>query len=239
MTTRAREIGPFLLFFGALVVIQGVHMFEHVVQLAQVSVFGVAEDDALGLLGYVLAIQGTEEWLHLAFNGSYLLGLIALVVPLWRRVPALLPLSGFVIFAAGVALETWHGGEHAVIIANVIANDGCPCPGILDSRTGISDTYLHFGYNAAVYAAVLVAFHYVVSSRGRASDQELSLPVASATAETSAEVLFGPITGNGHIRDLDFGGRPIFVMPGPYAPGSHVERRLAELGELADRQHSE
>lgn len=58
------------------------------------------------------------------------------------------------------------------------------------------------------------------------------------TFKKTAEVLFGPITGNGHIRDLDFGRKPIFVMPGPYAPGSHVERRLADLGELADRQHS-
>jgi hypothetical protein len=185
MTARAREIGPFLLFFGALVVIQGVHMFEHVVQLAQVTVFGVVEDDALGLLGYVLAIQGTEEWLHLAFNGSYLLGLIALLVPLWRRVPAALPLSAFLIFAAAVALETWHSAEHAVIIANVLANDGCPCPGILDSRLGVSDTYLHFGYNAAVYAAVLVAFRYVVSSRRRASDLEFPPPAAPAAATTS------------------------------------------------------
>jgi hypothetical protein len=184
MTTRVREVGPFLLFFGALVVIQGVHMFEHVVQLAQVTVFGVVEDDALGLLGYVLAIQGTEEWLHLAFNGSYLLGLIALLIPLWRRVPAALPLSAFLIFAAGVGLETWHSGEHAVIIANVLANDGCPCPGILDSRTGVSDTYLHFGYNAEVYAAVLVAFRYVVGSRRSTVDRNVSVPVASAVART-------------------------------------------------------
>jgi hypothetical protein len=182
MTTRVKEIGPFLLFFGALVAIQGVHMFEHVVQLAQVTVFGVAEDDALGLLGYVLAIQGTEEWLHLVFNGSYLLGLLALVIPLWRRVPAALPLSAFSIFAVGVALETWHGAEHGVIIANVLANGGCPCPGIVDSRAGISDTYLHFGYNAAVYAAVLVAFRSVVSSRRRASGLEVPPPVATATA---------------------------------------------------------
>lgn len=184
MITRVRQTGPFLLFFGALVVIQGVHMFEHVVQLAQVTVFGVVEDDALGLLGYVLAIQGTEEWLHLAFNGSYLLGLIALLVPLWRRVPTMLPLSAFLIFTAGVALETWHSAEHAVIIANVLANDGCPCPGILDSRTGVSDTYLHFGYNAAVYAAVLVAFGHLVSSRRRASDHQMSPRVAAQTATT-------------------------------------------------------
>lgn len=184
MTARVRQIGPFLLFFGALVVIQGVHMFEHVVQLAQVTVFGVAEDDALGLLGYVLAIQGTEEWLHLGFNGSYLLGLLALVVPLWRRVPTPVPLSAFLIFAVGgVALESWHSAEHAVIISNVLANDGCPCPGILDSRLGVSDTYLHFGYNAAVYTAVLVAFRHVVRSSRRAADLQLSPPVATATAE--------------------------------------------------------
>ena len=184
MTTRVRQIGPFLLFFGALVVIQGVHMFEHVVQLVQVTVFGVPEDDALGLLGYVLAIQGTEEWLHLVFNGAYLLGLTALIVPLWRRVPTLLPLSAFLVFAAGVGLETWHAAEHAVIIANVLANDGCPCPGILDSRTGISDTFLHFGYNAAVYAAVLFAFAYVVSAWRRGSDRRVSPAMASAIART-------------------------------------------------------
>jgi hypothetical protein len=71
-----------------------------------------------------------------------------------------------------------------VIIANVVANDGCPCPGILDSRTGVSDTYLHFGYNAAVYAAVVVAFGYVVRSRRRAPDRHVSPPVVSAIART-------------------------------------------------------
>jgi hypothetical protein len=163
----ARDAGPFFIFFAGLVAIQGVHMFEHVIQLLQVTVFGVAEDDALGLLGYVVAIQGTEEWLHLVFNGSYLLGLFALVVPLWRRVPSALPLSAFVLFAGSTLAETWHSAEHAVIIANVIANNGCPCPGILDSRAGITDTYLHFVYNATVYAGVLVAFWYIVRAKDR------------------------------------------------------------------------
>jgi hypothetical protein len=162
-----REAGAFLIFFASLVAIQGAHMVEHVVQLLQVTVFGVPEDDALGLLGYAVAIQGTEEWLHLLFNGSYLLGLFVLVVPLWRRVPRVLAPSAFVIFAGALALESWHSAEHAVIIGNVIANDGCPCPGILDSRTGIGDTYLHFFYNATVYAAVLVPFWYVIRARER------------------------------------------------------------------------
>jgi hypothetical protein len=69
-----------------------------------------------------------------------------------------------------------------VIIANVLANGGCPCPGILDSRTGVSDTYLHFGYNAAVYAAVVFAFVYVVKSRRRASDRSVRPPATPAAA---------------------------------------------------------
>jgi hypothetical protein len=50
---------PAFLFMSAVVVIQGGHVVEHVVQLAQVLVIGVAEDDALGLLGYVVQFNGT------------------------------------------------------------------------------------------------------------------------------------------------------------------------------------
>jgi hypothetical protein len=32
-----------------------------------------------------------------------------------------------------------------VIISRVIANGGCPCPGIGDAALSISDTVLHFG----------------------------------------------------------------------------------------------
>ena len=77
----------FFRFYAAVVVVQGVHVIEHVIQLVQVYVFGVPDDDALGLLGYVFAFQGTEEWLHLVFNAAY------------RRSPSvllLLPLRGLV-----------------------------------------------------------------------------------------------------------------------------------------------
>lgn len=59
------------------------------------------------------------------------------------------------------------------------------------------------------------------------------------TFKKTAEVLFGPITGNGLIRDRDVGGAPIFVMPGPYAPVGDVERRLGELRELVNHPPSE
>jgi hypothetical protein len=153
--------------FAAIVVIQGVHMFEHVVQLLQVTVLGVPDEEALGLLGYVLQLQGTEEWLHIGFNGTLLLCLYLLLPRIWsaRDTEPGMRL-GASVFAAGVALETWHFAEHAVIISHVIARGGCPCPGIGDSALGVSDTVLHFFYNAVVYACMLVAFRCVLRSRG-------------------------------------------------------------------------
>src|SRR3954451_11186347 len=57
-------------FLAALTVVQRAHMVEHVVQLAQVTVLGVADDDALGLLGYAVQFNGTQEWLHLGYNAT-------------------------------------------------------------------------------------------------------------------------------------------------------------------------
>jgi hypothetical protein len=155
------------LFMTAVVVIQGGHVVEHIVQMLQVFVFDVPEDRALGLLGYVLQFNGTEEWLHLGFNLLYLLSLYALVVPLWRIVPAVLPKWAFGLFlAASVWVESWHIVEHGVIIAHVIANGGCPCPGIGDAALGVSDTLLHFLYNVIAYTGVTVAFAIVARERG-------------------------------------------------------------------------
>ena len=121
----------------AVVAIQGGHVVEHIVQLLQVSVLGVPEQDALGLLGYVLQFNGTEEWLHLGYNAFYLLALYVLILPLWRITPAVVPSSAFVFFiTASVWLETWHMVEHGVIMSHVIANGGCPCPGIGDVALG-------------------------------------------------------------------------------------------------------
>ena len=152
-------------FFAAVVLIQGVHVFEHVVQLIQVSVLGVPDDEALGLLGYVLQLQGTEEWLHLVFNSAYLLALYSILVPLRRRRGTEVPNWAFAVFVFGVALETWHMVEHGVIISHVIANHGCPCPGIGDATTGVSDTVLHFFYNALAYGATLPSFLFLARRR--------------------------------------------------------------------------
>jgi hypothetical protein len=62
----------------------------------------------------------------------------------------------------GVWLEGWHVIEHAVIISNVVANNGCPCPGIVDAGSGISDTILHFGYNTVTYAATAAPLWFLL-----------------------------------------------------------------------------
>ena len=159
---------PWFWFMTAVVVIQGGHVVEHVVQVVQVFALGVTDDDELGLIGYVWQCNGTEEWLHLGYNTLYLLALYALIVPLWRIKGTVLPHAAFWFFlAASVWLETWHMVEHGVIISHVIANGGCPCPGIGDAALGVSDTILHFFYNALAYAGV--AYAYVLVLRDRAS----------------------------------------------------------------------
>jgi hypothetical protein len=161
-------------FLAVVATVQGAHMVEHVVQLLQVTVFGVLDDDALGLLGYVVQFNGTEEWLHLGYNAVFFVALWALVVPL-RRV---LPRRAFWTFAvACVWLETWHVVEHSVIISRVIANGGCPCPGIGDAALSISDTVLHFGYNAIATTGLAVTFVHVLRDRQRRLDGMTTDPV--------------------------------------------------------------
>ena len=75
-------------FFVAVVVVQGANLIEHIIQLLQVEVFGVPEDDAFGLLGYVVNFNGTEEWLHLGFNTAFLLSLCVLALGMQLMTPA-------------------------------------------------------------------------------------------------------------------------------------------------------
>ncbi len=155
------------LFVGT-VIVQGTHVAEHIIQLIQVYILGIPDDEALGLLGYVFQLQGTEEWLHLVFNLTYLVALLLLVLPLRRFVPQTVAPWAFAAFVSGVALESWHNVEHLVIISNVIANGGCPCPGIVDAALGVSDTVLHFFYNLVAYLSILPPLWYLTRTRSSA-----------------------------------------------------------------------
>jgi len=162
-SSAAGSVRGTMIFFVTIVVIQGIHVIEHILQLVQVYVLGIPDDEAFGLLGYVFSFQGTEEWLHLVFNVWYLASLYIVFIALWRA-KVLMQLPSWVVatyVVLGLGLETWHVIEHAVIITNVVKNGGCPCPGIGDRGLGITDTVLHFGYNAVAFAGTLVLFWHV------------------------------------------------------------------------------
>ena len=164
------------IFFSAIVAIQGAHVVEHIIQLIQVYILGIPDDVAFGLLGYVFQFQGTEEWLHLVFNLTFLLSLYALIPIIRRETPWPIPTSAFLLFlTTSVGLETWHVVEHIVIISNVLANNGCPCPGIVDSATGLTDTILHFVYNTIAYSGVGVAYWYAFQGRRRGASLKAKL----------------------------------------------------------------
>jgi len=176
--THVNRKAWFFPFFTAVVIVQGVHLIEHIIQLIQVFYFGVPDDNALGLLGYIFQFQGTEEWLHLVFNVTYLASLYLLIAPLRRLVPRPLPSRAFWIFIYGAVVESWHMVEHIVIISHAIQNGGCPCAGIGDAALGVSDTILHFFYNAFTYVAILVTYRYVFRARADLQPAPLQLQPA-------------------------------------------------------------
>ena len=161
MNPSEAQYRPFAILLATVIVVQGTHVIEHIIQLGQVYVLGTPDAQALGVLGYVFQFQGTEEWLHLVFNATYLLALYALMRPLHRLTPDIVPAWAFWTFAVwAVGLESWHMVEHLVIIANVIQNDGCPCAGIGDAALGVTDTVLHFFYNGLTFIGLLLPAAY-------------------------------------------------------------------------------
>src|SRR4051794_13616638 len=114
-------------FLAVVVAVQGGHVVEHIVQLIQVVVLDVPDKDALGLLGYVLQFNGTEEWLHLGFNSLYLACLYALILPLWRGTPRAPPPWSFPLFLfRRVWLQTWDVLQHRGITPPPVADSRRP-----------------------------------------------------------------------------------------------------------------
>jgi hypothetical protein len=161
----------FYRFYTFVVVVQGVHVIEHVVQLIQVYRYHIPSERAFGLLGYVFNFTGTAEWMHWVFNALYLASIYVLVFGVQElALGGLLPRWTFRTFFIGaVGLESWHMTEHFVIMYHVIRNSGCPCPGIGDAVLKVSDIQLHFVYNAITYICVVIPFVYLWNARRRGS----------------------------------------------------------------------
>jgi hypothetical protein len=61
--------------------------------------------------------------------------------------------------------------------AKVICNSGCHCAGIGDAALHVTDTVLHFFYNAVTYGAILAAYWFVARARPR---RDRGAPLESA-----------------------------------------------------------
>ncbi len=145
-----RHYGWLALFY-LLVVTQGGHVIEHIVQVTQIHVFGIAPKDAKGVFGAL-----DIEWVHFVWNTWVLLAIAALVVR-FRRNPWLL---------AAFAFALWHEAEHVYLIAKYIAT-GLPgnpglgaMGGIVADGLPITRPDLHFYYNIVETTPLIIAFVY-------------------------------------------------------------------------------
>lgn len=132
-----------------LLLVQGGHVLEHMVQSAQVYFFGVSRPQAHGLLGAVFDF----EWVHLAYNTVFL----AALAWLFRAYgPALRERArGWVwsSFVLGLVLQSYHEVEHVVKITQHEILGQTPAPGILGNLVDL--VLLHLGFNLVVYGAVV------------------------------------------------------------------------------------
>lgn len=158
----ASAIGPLVVFL----VIS--HWAEHVVQAVQIYGLGWAKPDALGVLGLWLPSLVRSEWLHWVYNLAVLVGLVLL-------------LPGYVGRArtwwkAALLLQTWHFGEHALLLAQVSTAKhlfGAEVPTSVVQLL-IPRVELHLLYNGVVTIFLLVgAFLRMIEQRDRQSKESV------------------------------------------------------------------
>ncbi|MFN8635019.1 MAG: DUF2330 domain-containing protein [Chloroflexota bacterium] len=140
-----------LLFFEMLI-LQGVHEMEHIVQVFQRTALGIAT--GAGMLGSVFDV----EPVHMVYNLAFLL----LLAGVWigcRRDPAAIPMNAdrvMWLLKVSFVFQIWHTVEHVVKMYQFIQTGLNGTPGILGYWIPV--VYLHLGYNTLLYAPIVVAF---------------------------------------------------------------------------------
>ena len=133
-----------------IMLVQGFHEIEHIVQVFQRFTFD--NPKGAGILGTWIDI----EPVHLAYNAGFLL---LLGLAYWqagflgkrREQPVLFGLMTFAIL-----FQSYHLVEHLFKIAQFIETGKNGTPGILGNTFNL--VWLHFTYNTIVYSAFVAAF---------------------------------------------------------------------------------
>jgi hypothetical protein len=137
--------------FSLTVIIQAVHMVEHVAQVVQKFVLDVTP--AHGLIG-----QLDLEQVHFAFNLLYLTTLIVVMVG-WLYYGSQIcnkqKILGAMLIAT-VAVQSYHMVEHSVKLAQFISTGMQGTPGIAGMH--FDGVIFHAVMNAAVFLPVVVVF---------------------------------------------------------------------------------
>ncbi len=134
----------FLLVIG----IQGFHVVEHIVLVIQVSALGMSLDEAHGLLG----ARVDFEWLHLAYNTTFLATMVLLVAYGLRHRDALAAATSppGLALAGAVGLQTYHVAEHIIRIVQYLHSGCTPCVGLIGQVVPFIWPHLFFGLIAYI-----------------------------------------------------------------------------------------
>ena len=149
-----------LALFYALVVTQGGHCLEHMVQMVQIHVLGLTGPDARGVFG-VLDI----EVVHLVWNTWVMLA-VGLLLRRFRGNRAL---------RLTAVLASWHTIEHAYIFSVYLSTGLSGTPGLLAQGGALfgglqlSRADLHCLYNIVESLPMFVAFFAEVRRAARPS----------------------------------------------------------------------
>lgn len=144
-----QNYGWLALFYG-LVITQGAHFLEHLVQMIQLHFLGRSGEAARGVFG-----QLDIEWVHLGWNTWVLLALVLLARPFAHN-PWLI---------ASIAAAAWHETEHIYIITQYLSDSGrAGDPGLLAAGGAVLGGLplrrpdLHFLYNVVETVPIIIAF---------------------------------------------------------------------------------
>lgn len=143
-----RATNAWLAFYLLLVISQTGHIGEHVVQMVQLRLLGVAPAHAHGVFGAL-----DVEWVHFAWNSWVLLAIAVLLVGLRHNV----------WLWAAAALAAWHLLEHVVLIASYVST-GVAGSGLLATGGGLIGggvlprPDLHMLYNVAETVPLFIGF---------------------------------------------------------------------------------
>lgn len=147
-----------LVLFAYLLVEQFFHQAEHVTQIYQFRILGLAPTSSRGFAWFL-----DDEWNHFIFNGLYFTGLLVVFIIMIKaltrqHIQRNIANVGFIY--AFFALEGWHMVEHTYRIIQHVQGLCDQCAGILDPATGINRLYLHFLFNLLALLLPAVAYSW-------------------------------------------------------------------------------